>query len=67
MANLMDGLLFQLNRVRELVKIYEELPDGVGVFGAAIMKRNIKIGEDSIASGDVVKMALAYNELKGHE
>ena len=67
MANLMQGLLDQLNRVRELVKVYEGLPGGVGFIGASIMKVNIQRGEKAIASGDVVEMAQAYQELKGHE
>ena len=67
MANLMEGLLEQRDRVRDLVKIYEELPGGVGIFGAAIMKQNLKLTDEAITTGDVVKMARAYEELKGHE
>ena len=67
MANLMEGLLEQRDRVRDLVKIYEELPGGVGIFGAAIMKQNLKLADEAITTGDVVKMARAYEELKGHE
>ena len=52
-------------RVRELVKVYEGLPGGVGFIGASIMKRKYPTWrKKAIASGDVVEMAQAYQELK---
>jgi len=65
--NLMEGLLEEMNRVRELISDYEELPNGAGMFGATIMKTNIKRAEKSISDNDVVAMLRMYEELKGHQ
>jgi hypothetical protein len=61
--NLMDGLIDELNRNRELLKQYEAIGPA-GMFGAHFIKQAIKDGEDSIRSGDVVQMLRAYSELK---
>lgn len=65
--NLMDGLLYEMNRVRELIKEYDRLPDGVGFFGSSIMRCSINEAEKSISSGDVLKMINAYEDLKDCE
>jgi len=62
--NLMDGLLSEMNRVRELITEYESLPKGAGMFGSTMMKLNIKMAELSIGSGDVADMMLQYQKLK---
>jgi len=62
--NLMDGLLSEMNRVRELITEYKSLPNGAGMFGATIMKHQIEAAECSISSGDVVDMMLQYQKLK---
>jgi len=62
--NLMDGLLSEMNRVRELITEYKSLPNGAGMFGATIMKHQIEAAERSISSGDVVDMMLQYQKLK---
>lgn len=64
MANLIDGLLKEINRVRELIKEYESLPDNAGFFGASMMKNSIANAEKAIASGDVVAELKAYQDLK---
>jgi hypothetical protein len=61
--NLMDGMIDELNRNRELLKQYEAIGPA-GAFGAHFLKQAIKRGEDSIRSGDVIQMLSAYNELK---
>lgn len=65
MNNLMDGLLSEMNRVRDMIKEYEapEL-NGAGVFAATMMKQDILQAENSIKENDVVKMLLAYSALK---
>jgi len=62
--NVMDGLLSEIERVQELLKQYEELPNGAGVFGSLIMRQKIKMAKDSISSGDVVDMLVQYLSLK---
>ena len=62
--NLIEGLLSEMNRVRELIKEYEDLPGGVGFFGSSIMKVKIQQAEKAISEGDVIKELQAYEELK---
>jgi RNA binding exosome subunit len=61
--NLMDGLMDELNRNRELLKEYEAIgPEGA--FGAHFIKQAINAGERAIRSNDVIAMLQAYSELK---
>jgi len=60
----MDGLLKEMNRVRELILEYEALPGGVGFISSSIMKISITMAEKSIIENDVVKMVVAYEDLK---
>lgn len=62
MDNLMDGLLKELNRCRELKLMYDEIP--TGKFGSIMIQRAIDGGEKAIAENDVVKMLASYKELK---
>lgn len=64
---LMDGLLDEMNRVRELITEYKNLPNGVGNIGAALMGINIKEAEDSIRNNDVIEMMRCYEHLKSCE
>lgn len=63
MANLIEGLQEEINRVRELLKDYEEIGPA-GVFGTIMLKAEIKNAEASIASGDVIHMIQCYESLK---
>lgn len=65
--NLMDGLIQEMNRVRELITQYDRLPNGVGVFGSTTMKQFIKEAEESMVTGNIVQMVLAYDNLKSCE
>lgn len=62
MENLMDDLLYEMNRAREVLTHYEAIPEGV--FGAMMIKANIKAAENSIKEGDVVAMLVCYKDLK---
>lgn len=62
MANLMDGLLAELNRNRKALRVYESIP--TGVFGALMIRQSIARAEQSISSGDVVQMLASYKELQ---
>ncbi len=62
--NLMEGLLSQMNRVRETIKEYEQLPGNVGMIGASLMKIDIQKAEKAIGSGDVVQMLQCYSALE---
>lgn len=63
----MEGLLSQMNRVRETIKEYEQLPGGVGMIGASLMKIDIQKAERAIATGDVIQMMVCYTALEGIE
>lgn len=62
-TTLMDGLLNEMNRNRELLKEYESI-GWEGRFGAHMIKIAIRNAEQAIRENDVVKILLAYNELK---
>lgn len=62
--NLIEGIQKEQNRVREVKKDYENLPNNTGVFGLIFINQALKDADDSIASGDVVAMLVAYNQLQ---
>lgn len=61
--NLMDGLFYEMNRCRELLKAYEEIGPA-GMFGKAMITRDIDFAEQAIKENDVIKMLQAYSTLK---
>lgn len=63
MSNLAEALPAEQQRVRELVKIYDNVPHGA--FGAAMLRQALTRAEQAAASGDVVAMLRSYEELKG--
>jgi hypothetical protein len=65
--NLMDGLLEEMNRVRELIAEYKALPNGVGMIGAGLMTVNIRMAEKAISNNDVIEMLVQYEKLKSCE
>jgi len=62
MPNLMEGLQKEMNRCRELVKLYEEIP--TGGFGATMIKQDISNAEKAIAGGDIVEMLKIFKVLQ---
>lgn len=64
--NLMDGLLRQMNRCRELIAQYEMIGPS-GAFGKAVIKARITAAEKAISSNDVAEMVSAYKGLEGCE
>jgi len=64
MPNLIEGILQQCNRCRELIAVYKGLGPS-GSFGAVVIQNAIWEGEGALASGDVVRMIAAYKELEG--
>lgn len=65
--NLMEGLLEEMNRVRELIAEYKSLPNGVGMIGAGLMTVDIRLTEKAIAEGDTIQMMVQYEKLKACE
>lgn len=62
-----EAILEELKRNRELLKTYQELPDGVGAFGAAMINADINAAEKALAENDVVAILQCYEKLKGNE
>ena len=66
--NLMDGLMSEINRVREIIKEYEHPSlNGAGLLAASIMKSEIQQAEEAIKEGDAIKMIVAYRTLKENQ
>ena len=65
--NLIEGLQEEIKRVNEIIKEYEELPKGAGVFASTLMKASVKKAENEISQIDAVMMLSAYKELKEYE
>ena len=60
--NLIEGLQKELERNRELLRAYKEIP--AGAFGAVMIEQGIKETEKAIAEGDIVKMLACYKKLQ---
>ena len=60
--NLQQGLISELNRVREVLAVYEKIP--TGAFGAAMIKMSISNAEAAMGDGDAIAMLKAYEDLK---
>lgn len=58
----MEGLHKEILRCTELVKLYEEIPNGM--YGALMIKHAIKEGSEALYSGDVIEMLRCFKELK---
>lgn len=66
--NLMDALFSEINRVREIIKEYEDPSmKGAGHFAALFMKQEIDEAERAIKEGDTIQMMVSYNKLKENE
>jgi vacuolar-type H+-ATPase subunit E/Vma4 len=65
MANLIEGLIEQMNRVRELIKLYEQTPNGSTA--AAMMKQSIQKAEQAMSKGDTIQMMVCYTDLEGYK
>ena len=62
---LMEGLLEEMDRVREIIAVYKQFP--AGQLAAAVMEADIEMATKAIAQGDTVEMLRRYDSLKGWE
>lgn len=62
--NLMEAMLSEINRVKELITEYSNLPNGIGKMGAVLLRNDVAMAEKSIANDDVVEMLAMYHKLK---
>lgn len=65
--NLIEGLHSEMDRVREIIKEYESLPNNAGAFASGMMKFHIKNAESTMATGDTVGMLMALKALQEYE
>lgn len=63
--NLIEGLQTEMNRVREIIKVYEEIP--AGNFAATMMKQSIREAEKQICTGDTIGMMRVLKDLQSYE
>ena len=66
MANLMEGLLEEIDRNNILLEAYKSIGTP-GTFGAAGITTDLKTAKEAIGSGDVVAMVRAYRTLQGNQ
>lgn len=64
MANLMEGLLNEIDRNVKLEETYRGLEEGAGVFGATMIRIDINRAKKAIAEGDTVEMIRTFDSLK---
>lgn len=55
----------EMERVRELLPLYDSIP--TGVFAATMMRNDLNLAAIALAEGDVVTMIRVYESLKGYD
>lgn len=63
--SLAEALPREIERVHELILIYESVP--MGHIAASMMRQSIKGAHKAMMEGDVAAMVGAYEDLKGYE
>ena len=63
--NLLSGLHKEIERNKEILKMYEAIPEGV--FGAAMIKQDIECAERSIETGEIAEMITSLKALQETE
>jgi hypothetical protein len=64
-VNLIEGIQAECNRIRdEAIPIYESLPGGAGRWAVLLMRGDIAMAEEAIASGDAVLMVTVLARIK---
>lgn len=62
--NMVEAIQRECERVRGIIKIYDELEGGVGVFRASWMRELIKRSEKAIAKLDAVECVVCLTKLR---
>lgn len=63
--SLAEALPREIERVQELLPMYEGVP--MGFIAASMMRASIKAAHVAMVSGDVIAMIQCYEDLKGYE
>lgn len=61
---LADALPREIERVQELIPIYESVP--MGHIAASLMRASIRAAHSAMMAGDVVAMIQVFKDLKGY-
>ena len=64
--NILEALMEELNRNKELLTEYEAIGPA-GQFGAMMLRQSIKRAEQAITESDTVAMIRCYEDLKTNE
>lgn len=62
--NLIQDLLYEIMRVKELIKRYENIPNGAGQLGASILTELVAEAYKSLIDYDVVLMKKYFDLLQ---
>lgn len=63
-TDIVQSLLYEIVRVKELVKYYEEIPNGAGQLGASILTELVSEAYNSLINYDTELMTKYYDLLK---
>jgi hypothetical protein len=62
-TDLIQDLLYEIIRVKDLIKQYESIPNGAGQLGASILTELVSEAYKSLVDYDTVLMSKYYNLL----
>ena len=62
-SDLVQALLHEIIRVKELIKYYDSIPDGAGQLGSSILNELVAEAYTSLVNYDVVLMQKYYDLL----
>ena len=62
-TDLVQQLLYQIIRVKELIKYYDTIPNGAGQLGSSILNELVTEAYNSLVNYDVVLMQKYYDLL----
>lgn len=63
--NLIQGLLDEMERVREIQAEYEKIPEGT--IAATFMEADLSEAEEAYSIGDAIEMLRCYGKLKKYQ
>ena len=64
--NLIESLQYQIKRNEELAEIYDSIGPA-GLFGKAMIEKDIILARESIATMDTVQMVRSLSALRGNK
>jgi len=63
-TDLIQLLLYEIIRVKDLIKYYEDIPNGAGQLGASILNELVSEAYQSLVNYDIVLMRKYYDLLQ---